>query len=198
MLLFHMTSQIFVNLTTTTGEDKVVLHVPASDNGTPEDDTDDIPEKKTTVKIVNFLPTGKVYLGNGRVVADGDRVAAGVTMTDGTANDAASPKTYTGFSYGMVPQDLTGAWGTIGLEITTPDNNTYYVRDLSTVTGSVSTTNLRNPYSGSGPYNITKWYPNYQYTYNITLKKKGIFNITAAVLPWETVVGNNINIDLEN
>ena len=198
MLLFHMTSQVTVNLTTTTGEDKVVLHVPYSNNGTPDDDTDDIMEKKTTVKIVNFLPTGKVRMGNGLVGADDVSRIASVTMTDGTPGDDVSPKTYNGFTYGMVPQSLTGDWGTIGLEITTPDNNTYYVRDLSTITGTVTTRNILNPYSGSGPYNITAWYPSYTYTYNITLKKKGITDITAAVLPWEVVEGDNIPIDLEN
>lgn len=189
MLLFHMTSQIKVNLKTTTDESAVVLHEAAAGGN---------PEKVTTVKIVNFLPTGKVRMGTGLVVADGVRVAAGVAMTTGTPDDAASPKTYNNFTYGMVPQALTGSWGTIGLEITTPDNNKYYVRDLSTVTGTVSETNVAIPYSGSSQYTINEWYPHYTYIYTITLKKNAIQNITAAVLPWETVTGDNIKIDLEN
>lgn len=195
MLLFHMTSQISVNLKTTTGDDKVVLHKAADDTNL----SNPVAEQVTTVKIVNFLPTGKVYLGNGRVEANGDRNAAGVAMTTGTPDDSASPNIYTGFTYGMVPQDLKGDWGTVGLEITTPDNNTYYVRDLSTITGTVTETNIKIPYSGTaGNYVIDRWYPSFKYTYNITLKKKGILDITAAVLPWEVVEGDNINIDLEN
>ncbi len=195
MLLFHMTSQITVNIKTTTDESRVVLYV-------PEDDSDPeniIAAKKTVVKIVNFLPTGKVRMGTGLVVADGGRVAAGVAMTDGTPNTSASPNTYNNFTYGMVPQALSGDWGTIGLEITTPDNNKYYVRDLSTITGSVTTTNVVKPYtSGSiDAWVIDEWYPHYKYTYNITLKKTGIENITAAILPWEVVNGTNIDIDLE-
>ncbi len=191
MLLFHMTSQITVNLTTTTGDEKVVLH-----DGT----------NGTTVKIVNFLPTGKVLMGTGAVSADGTRNTSGVTMTTdatatgyiaGTSTTAAQ---FNNFTYGMVPQPLTYDTDKhIGLEITTPDGNKYYVRDLSTIKGSLTPTNLKNPYSGSAAaYVINEWYPHYKYTYNITLKKKGILDITAAILPWETVTGKNIDIDLEN
>ncbi len=109
----------------------------------------------------------------------------------------------TGYSYGIVPQPLTygsgASAGTIGLRINTPDGNQYVVKDLSTCTGTVSTTNLTVPYSGSGPsYTINQWYPNYQYTYTVTIAKKGIDRITAAVVPWETVTGDLGTIDLEN
>ncbi len=200
MLLFHMTSQITVNLTTTSGDDKVVLQ-----NGST----------KTQVKIVRFLPTGKVRMGTGKVEADGTRdTGTGVTMTDASTShtDASTgvAEKLGNFTYGMVPQSLTGWGDAIGLEITTPDNNTYYVRNLSTITAKVSTTgsaslqqtHLKNPYtlaSGSSTdYVINEWFPHYKYVYNITLKKKGILDITAAILPWEVVEGNNIDIDLEN
>ncbi len=203
MLLFHMTSQITVNLTTTIGDDKVVLH-----NGAIG----------TTVKIVRFLPEGIVRMGTGKVEALGTRDdGTGVTMTPGTYTAQTTPApptapaaaTYNGFTWGMVPQPLTYTVSSttehIGLEITTPDNNTYYVRDLSSITATlanISVANLQNPYTetslGSGIYTVDSWYPHYKYTYNITLKKKGIDNITAAVLPWEVVEGENIDIDLEN
>ncbi len=189
MLLFHMTSQIVVNLTTTTGDDKVTLK-----NGT----------SGTTVKIVNFLPTGKVLMGTGAVSADGTRNTAGVNMTTDnngyTEESGEYPAKFENFTYGMVPQPLTYDTDKhIGLEITTPDGNTYYVRDLSSITGSLTPNNLLNPYSGSADaYLINEWFPHYKYIYNITLKKKGILNITAAILPWEVVNGKNINIDLEN
>ena len=195
MLLFHMTSQIFVNVKTTTDASKVVLDTDG-DNLTNND--------KTKVEILNFLPDGKVLMGNGLVETTSTDRTAQVDMTYGTwaAASGSEPDKVTGYSYGIVPQPLT--WtsptaGTIGLRITTPDGNQYVVKDLSTCTASVSTTNLSNPYTASGSlYIIDRWYPNYQYTYTITLKKTGIQNITAAVLPWETVTGDLGTITLEN
>ena len=197
MLLFHMTSQITVNLKTTHGADKVVLQ---------DGDT------KTEVKIVRFMPTGKVRMGTGKVEWDGTRNTDGVAMTNTLTTHVAAAagvaEQLNGYTYGMVPQPLS--WGTglddhIGLEITTPDGNKYYVRDLSTIvatTASVSTTHMKNPYTetsaGTGLWTIDTWYPHYKYTYNITLRKKGIDLITAAILPWEVVTGNNVDIDLEN
>ncbi len=196
MLLFHVTSQIFVTVKTTTGADKVAL----------KDETKDEADQLTKVEILNFLPNGKVLMGTGAVSAtDGPRTANAL-MTAGTwaAESGTTPEQVTAYSYGIVPQALS--WGTapdngsIGLRITTPDGNQYVVKDLSTCTGTISTTNLINPYtvaSGSN-YKITSWYPHYQYTYTITLKQTGIANITAAVLPWETVTGDLGTITLEN
>jgi hypothetical protein len=62
----------------------------------------------------------------------------------------------------------------------------------------VSSTYVANPYTGSSPYTIGEWYPNFKYTYNITLVKKAIDKITAEVVGWDTVTGNVGNIDLEN
>ena len=196
MLLFHVTSQIFVTVKTTTGADKVAL----------KDDSKPADNQLTKVEILNFLPNGKVLMGTGLVSAtDGERTANAL-MTAGTwaAESSPTPEQVTAYSYGIVPQALS--WGTaptngsIGLRITTPDGNQYVVKDLSTCTGTISTTNLINPYTvASGTnYNITSWYPHYQYTYTITLKQTGIANITAAVLPWETVTGDLGTITLEN
>lgn len=183
MLLFHVTSQITVNVKTTTGADKVTL------NGTT-----------TKVEILNFLPNGKVLVGNGLVTAYGDRTIY-AEMTTGTysAGDTETPASVP-FTYGIVPQALTYNGGTIGLRITTPDGNQYVVSDLSKCTATVTSKNLVNPYTLSSGVNyvIDAWYPGYQYTYNITIKKTGIERITAAVVGWETVEGDNIDIDLEN
>lgn len=170
MLLFHMTSQITVNVSSVTGDGSVTLI--DGDN-------------KTKVEILNFLPDGKVLMGTGAVSASGTRVSEGNSemayqsvSTDGTVS----------YTYGIVPQPLSYTTGKIGLCITTPDGNKYYVRDLSTCTATVSNYNLVIPYSaGSSSYTIDAWYPHYKYTYNITLSKAGVKNITAAVLDWETV-----------
>ena len=190
MLMFHMTSQITVNVTTVTGAAAVTLQ---TNSGSTDND-------KTKVEILNFLPNGTVLMGNGLVTASGTRSDA--TMSYGTYNGSTTPATYNDYTYGIVPQVLSDGGQTIGLRITTPDGNKYVVRDISTLTATVSTTNLSNPYtetgSGTNKYIINRWYPNYKYTYNITITKKGIERITAAVVDWETVTGDNINIDLEN
>ena len=190
MLLFHVTSQITVNVKTTTGADKVTLY-----------DANNTTSPKTKVEILNFLPDGKVLMGNGFVAASGNRTSA--EMTTGTCvPENGTVGAYVPCTYGIVPQSLSYTGGTIGLRITTPDGNQYVVSDLSKCTASVSTTSLANPYTASsttaGSYVINSWYPGYIYTYNITIKKTGIERITAAVVGWETVEGNNIDIDLEN
>lgn len=190
MLLFHVTSQITVNVYTTTGADKVDL----KGDGT----------KKTTVEILNFLPNGKVLVGNGLVTAnEGDSRTANASMSEGSyvAANGTTPDGVTGFKYGIVPQALTWTGGTIGLRITTPDGNQYLVKDLSTCTATVSATNLTNNYTASGTdgkYLINRWFPGYKYTYNIAIKKTGVERITAAVVGWEEVVGDLGTIDLEN
>lgn len=185
MLLFHMTSQITVNVKTTTDDNnKVTL------DGT------------TKVEILNFLPNGKVLMGNGLVTTTstsrGDATMTTVANTAQTTTEGAKVEC----TYGIVPQALTDGTttGTIGLRITTPDGNQYVVSDLSKCTATVTSKNLVNPYTLSSGVNyiIDAWYPGYQYTYNITIKKTGIERITAAVVGWETVEGDNIDIDLEN
>lgn len=196
MLLFHVTSQVFVNVKTTIGADKVAL----KDDSKPEG------QKLTKVEILKFLPNGKVRMGTGLVSVDDGERTANADMTAGTwaAESGTTPEQVTAYSYGMVPQSLswgTGpSAGTIGLRITTPDGNKYVIADLSQCTATVSATNLVNPYtlSSGSLYSITSWYPHYQYNYTITLKQTGIANITAAVLPWESVTGDLGTINLEN
>ena len=197
MLLFHMTSQVFVNVTTTKTADKVILR---TNEGTAESD-------KTKVEILNFLPNGTVLMGNGLVTAtDGARTETQqISYGEYTAEGENAAKV-NGFSWGVVPQALSVGGQTVGLRVTTPDGNRYLIRDISALTATVTTTgsgtaNIANPYSESstsGHYIINRWYPNFKYTYNITITKKGIERITAAVVDWETVTGDNINIDLEN
>ena len=193
MLLFHMTSQIFVTVKTTTGADKVAL----------KDETKDEADQLTKVEILNFLPNGKVLMGTGAASAtDGTRTANDY-MGAGTwaAESGATPEQVTAYSYGIVPQNLswtTPTAGSIGLRITTPDGNQYVVKDLSTCTATVSDNNLVIPYTGSSPFTINAWYPHYQYYYTVTLKQAGVANITAAVVAWETVTGDLGEITLEN
>lgn len=194
MLLFHVTSQITVNVYTTTGPDKVDLKGKDSE--------------KTTVEILNFLPNGKVLIGNGLVTAnESDNRTANAFMSDGSFFPASgtTPDGVTDFKYGIVPQVLTWGTGTsagtIGLRITTPDGNQYLVKDLSTCTATVTPTNLAVPYATADTDDkkvINEWFPGYKYTYNIAIKKTGVERITASVVGWEKVTGDLGTIDLEN
>ena len=186
MLLFHMTSQITVNVKTTTDASKVTLK-----DG----------DETTKVEILNILPDGKVLMGNG-LVSTTSTVRKESEMSTGsyTAESGTAGAKMEGFSFGIVPQPLTYSGGTIGLRITTPDGNQYIVKDLSTCTATVSANNLANPYTLAigNNYIINAWYPNYKYNYTVTIKKTGVERITAAVVNWEDVIGNLGTIDLEN
>ena len=198
MLLFHMTSQVRVNVTTTTGGDAVKLY-----------DAENETEKRTKVELLNFLPDGRVRMGNGLVETTSTTRTEAATFAYGSYAGG-TPPSFNGFSFGVTPQKLkmlTAPVGTVGLRITTPDGSQYYVRDLSTCTATVTTTNLRNPYTevtagepavGTGKYIIDRWLPNYIYTYTVTLKKTAIIHVTAAVVPWEQVTGDLGTIGLEN
>ena len=176
MVMFHVTSQITVNITTTTTADKVTLK-----NGATN----------TVVEIIGAYNQGRVQMGNGLVTPMGS--TADMTLTTGTFNDNGdAADTFNGFSYGVVPQSLAG----VKLCITTPDGNKYNV-PLESVTATVTNTDIYNPYGDTADV-INAWYPGFKYTYNITLKKKAIENITASVVDWETVTGNNIDVDLED
>lgn len=191
MLLFHMTSQITVNVRTTTDASKVTL----------KDETNtELP--LTKVEILNFLPDGKVLMGNGLVSTTSTTRTNSAAMTNGTYSTAtgSDPDRVNNYTYGIVPQPLTYSGGTIGLRITTPDGNQYVVKDLSTCTATVSSNNIANPYTqvSSGNYTINAWYPGFKYNYTVTIKKTGVERITAAVVGWETVTGDLGTIDLEN
>lgn len=190
MLLFHMTSQIKVNIKTTTDASKVTLK---DDNNTTL--------KIAKVEILNFLPEGKVLMGNG-MVSTTSNTRINATMSNGIfyAASGSEPDKVEGYTFGVVPQPLAYSGGTIGLRITTTDGNQYVVKDLSTCTATVSSNNLVNPYtvSSGSNYTINAWYPNYKYSYTITIKKTGVERITAAVVGWEEVTGDLGTIDLEN
>ena len=181
-----MTSQITVNVKTTTDASKVTLK-----DG----------DETTKVEILNILPDGKVLMGNGLVsTTSTDREKGEMSAGSYTAESGTAGAKMEGFKFGIVPQPLTYIGGTIGLRITTPDGNQYIVKDLSTCTATVSANNLANPYTPAtgNNYTINAWYPNYKYNYTVTIKKTGVERITAAVVNWEDVIGNLGTIDLEN
>lgn len=208
MMMFHMTSQIFFNVTTTTENNKVELR--KGTEGSYE---------QTRVELLYFYKDGTVRVGNGLVEPTTttltttvdfqfDKHVPEVPATGSTEAVAA----HSDFKYGVVPQALSGTYGNentpykVGIRITTPDGNQYVINDLSSVVveaSAISSTNMNNPYTkitegtNNGKYTINRWFPGYQYTYTVTIKKTGIESITAQLVDWETVKGDLGTITLE-
>lgn len=198
MIMFHMTSQIEVTVQTSVENDSVALYIP------------DATTEHTKIEILNFYEEGHVNVGNGLVTQSGSLTEKQpisflkFVANNHTESTAATVPSKSIFDYGIVPQPLkvTGDGAhTVGLRITTPDGNQYVVKDISTISATVTDNNLHIPYSASstsGEYIIDRWYPGYKYHYTVTLLKTGIINITAQLVDWETVTGNIGNITLED
>ena len=177
LTLFHMMSDVTFNIKTSgdTDPDKVNLG-----NGTTE---------KTTIELKKIHTAGKLYLGNGLVLGSTTEVANSNFKFTATPAPNASTKVITWSGYGAIPQDLTA----VQLVITTPDHNQYIVDLADVVVKSITYDNLANPYTkiASGPnagkYQLNRWYPGFKYNYTFKLTKKGIVDIQATIVPWETV-----------
>ena len=175
MLLFHMTSDVTIKLTTTDDDDKVTL-------------------TGAKVQLTYIHPTGKVSMGNGLVTPDGTPAPV-VGTVDGDYK----------WHYGFVPQSLenVSAGNDVILTITTADNNRYIVdmKNVEFSTTAFSNTLIANPYSetssGSGKYKINRWYPNFKYTYTFNLKKTGVALITATLANWESVTATSQTVVIQ-
>lgn len=159
--------------------------------------------KNTTVKITNVFTKGKVNMGNGLVTAGKNSNATQPTRQTDVKMTAPQPffKNSSSnletneFTYFIVPQTLVEGQTYVGLEITTPDNNIYYVvKKLSVITATSVGNNGTQEQGGK----ITWWYPNHSYLYTITLKKTGIENITCTLVDWTEVKGNNQDVTIED
>ena len=170
MVMFHMMSDVTIQLTTSTGDDAVDL-------------------TNATVQLTNIHPTGKVLMGNGLV-------SPTETPTDVSGTVDNNHK----WHYGFVPQSLDDVNSTaddVILTITTADHNNYIV-DLKNVefsTSAFSNTLIANPYTiESGKCKINRWYPNFKYTYTFKLKKTGVETISATIANWETVTADEQDV----
>lgn len=176
MTLFHMMSDVTIQLTTTTGDDKVTL-------------------EGATIQLSNTYPSGKVRMGNGLVEPDGTPDVAQATVVETSGN-------YKVEHFGFIPQTLENVGGVdekdVVLTITTSDNNEYRVNMKGMKATTIGNNLISNPYTISdGKYTINRWYPNYQYTYTFHLTKTGIAKITATLANWETVSADNENIQIQ-
>ena len=168
MIMFHMMSDVTINLTTTTGDDKVDL-------------------TNAKMQLSNVYSTGKVLMGNGLVVPTG---TAGIIT-----NETATVGTYqTPWTYGFIPQSLEN----VVLTITTKDNNQFFVAMNEVLAATVGSTIIANPYTlKNGKYVIDRWLPNYQYTYTFKLTKSGITQISASLADWENVEAGDDNVQIQ-
>ena len=169
MVMFHMMSDVTIQLTTSTGDDAVDL-------------------TNATVQLTNIHPTGKVLMGNGLV-------SPTETPTDVSGTVDNNHK----WHYGFVPQSLTDVNGTtndVVLTITTADKNRYIVDMKEVVASTYSNTLIANPYTASSN-KITRWYPNFKYTYTFHLLKTGVSKITASLANWESVTANSQDVYIQ-
>lgn len=165
MVMFHMMSDVTIQLTTSTGDDEVDL-------------TD------ATVQLSMIHPSGQVKMGNGLVTPTGDP-----TNVNGTVSLVNSVYQW---HYGFVPQsldDVNSTTNDVILTITTADKNRYIVDMKEVVASTYSNTLIANPYTASSN-KITRWYPNFKYTYTFHLLKTGVSKITATLANWESVEAN--------
>ena len=175
MVMFHMMSDVTIQLTTSTGDDAVDL-------------------TNATVQLTNIHPTGKVLMGNGLVTPTGDP-----TNVNGTVSLENSVYQW---HYGFVPQSLTNVNNTtnnVVLTITTADGNRYIVDMESVVATTVGNNLIANTYSkdSNNKYIINRWYPNYKYTYTFNLKKSGVETISATLANWESVTANSQDVYIQ-
>ncbi|MBQ0022827.1 MAG: fimbrillin family protein [Prevotellaceae bacterium] len=176
LILFHMMSKVKFTLITNEGETDAVIF--GDGTGT----------NKTKVELVNYCENGKVLLGNGAVIPSGTKTST--TITEGLT------KSTNYCTFGVVPQNLSG----VKLRITTPDNNQYIVNLEDIVVTSVPTTsNIANPYkkNSNNEYEINHWYPGFEYKYTLKLTKKGITDINATIVDWETIEASYDNIQIQ-
>lgn len=193
----HMMSNIHIVLDTYTKTGDVTQ---LADNGVALKSSD----VTTTVALNRFCAKGTVEMARGVVNATSEVTSAAeisapspyfttVTSNGDTKNNLGETNKY---SYRVVPQMLdrsTADADKIGLTITTPDGNKYYVPVLSNIVATTVSTNNQH-HTVNQP--VTRWYPGYDYTYHIRLHKTGIESITCSIVDWVKVETGSIDIGL--
>lgn len=135
------------------------------------------------IQLQNIYTQGKLMMGNGLVTGTGAK-------TDYDFQGSGST-----WKYGAIPQDLSG----VMLDITTTDNNHYKVNLGAVYASSVTSNNLKNPYTGNAQrgYNIDRWYPGFKYVYTFELRKAEVHLLKCTILDWEKVVAGDDNVQIQ-
>lgn len=169
MIMFHMMSDVTINLTTTS-----------------DTDPDKVDLTNAKMQLSNVYSTGKVLMGNGLVVP---------TVTAGSITNETGTDTYqVDWHYGFIPQSLEN----VVLTITTADNNLYIVAMKDVLATTVGSSIIANPYTlKNGKYVINRWLPNFKYTYTFKLSKSGITQISASLADWENVEAGDDNVQIQ-
>lgn len=206
----HMMSNIHIVLHTPTETDDTNHTIVVAGNGVTLKDASG---NTTTVELNRFYKNGTVEMGRGvvnPVTTESLTASEGInapltyfTSRDieigGTTYSAVTDVGETNrYSYRVVPQFLNrGTTPTnadkIGLTITTPDGNKYFVPELAVI---IATTVGANNQHHTVDQPVTRWYPGYDYTYHINLKKTGIESITCSIVDWVKVETGSIDIGL--
>jgi len=157
--MFHMLSEVTINLSTTTGDDQVDL-------------------TNAKMELSNIYKAGLVRMGNGLVVTTNS-----ATTADNIVDEF---KTHPWHAY-FVPQPLATVKLTI--TTADHNQYEVDMADVvaSAVSNNLIANPYTETAQNSGKYTINSWYPNYQYTYSFKLSKSGIADITATLADWETV-----------
>lgn len=157
MVLFHMMSDVTINITTTDGTDKVNL-------------------TNVKMELSNVYSTGKVLMGNGLVVPTS--TAENINYEETSSTNQIS------WHYGFIPQSLEDVVLTI---TTADNNQyVVNMKDVLATTVEDNIIANKYPQS-NGKYVINRWLPNYKYTYKFKLTKAGITKISASLANWEEV-----------
>lgn len=167
MIMFHMMSDVTINLTTTTGDDKVDL-------------------TNAKMQLSNVYSTGKVLMGNGLVVPTG---------TAGTITNETGTDTYqVDWHYGFIPQSLENVVLTI---TTADNNQYFVTMNevLAATVGSTIIANPYT--QKNGKYVINRWLPNFEYIYTFKLTKSGITQISASLAGWEKVTAEEEEVKIK-
>lgn len=190
----HMMSNVHIVLHTPTKTGDVTV---LAENGVKLKDG----TSTTTVALNRFCAAGTVEMARGVINPTADVTASAEISAPTSYFVVANSKTNVGetnkYSYRVVPQALNRgttptAADKIGLTITTPDGNQYFVPELAIIKAQLTADTQHHKNNEA----VTRWYPGYDYTYHITLKKTGIESITCTIVDWIRVNTENIEIGL--
>jgi len=168
MEMFHMMSDVTINLTTSEGTDKVTL-------------------TNATMELSNIYSTGKVLMGNGLVTPTG---------TAGSVNNTVNSANENPWHYGFIPQSLENVVLTITADNNQYIVDMKDVVATS-VSNKLIANPYTETAENSAKYTIDRWYPNFKYIYTFKLTKTGIAQITATLANWEEVIAGNDNVQIK-
>lgn len=171
----HMTSQVYVDLLTSDGSDKVNL-------------------TGATVQLTNIATTANLQLGNGLITGHGGY--NNICMTADASASGVTPAY--DYSYGVIPQKLKGNGnttgpvgntnGTVGVKITLSDGNEYIIEDLSV---------LKTTLSDGTKQTVSTWDPGKKYFYKFNLTKTGIEPLIATIVEWIDINSDNETVIIQ-